>query len=403
MCLSSKGKTICEIDFTNLKSVDELEKYFDCYYFSSLLPGVPSQRVRISDYWQLNDLGHLICQQHTFNMYHQMDASCMCMLTLRDTPLQDFDLTLDFVQSWGRYGVTFGCENGVFPYCYSPDEQSYLTTKGAFAYVEAEGHRTMRGNLIQSAFNNAPRYITRYSKEKLPTFYASAEGELCSSRKARLIYHIDSEGSYICPSTNIPLGSGHLTYLPPFTTYKPPHTIDKHIAIEFDVMYGDCYEPDYIVPKRPEKIQVLFEKLLLLQADSQYDTPYKRYAIFYQILAEAQNGVSQNNTIPTLIQPSVDYMNKNFANAKLTISEIARVSNISEVYFRQIFKKATGQLPNKYILNLRVNHASFLLQSSKYKVAEVAAKSGFSDIKYFMTTFKKMTGYSPQKYRQLHN
>jgi AraC-like DNA-binding protein len=97
------------------------------------------------------------------------------------------------------------------------------------------------------------------------------------------------------------------------------------------------------------------------------------------------------------------FMNKNFANPKLTIAEIAKVSNISEVYFRQIFKKTTGQLPNKYILTLRINHASFLLQSSKYKVTEIATKSGFSDIKYFMTVFKKVTGFSPQKYRQLHN
>ena len=96
-------------------------------------------------------------------------------------------------------------------------------------------------------------------------------------------------------------------------------------------------------------------------------------------------------------------MHKNFADSKLTIAEIAEVSNISEVYFRQIFKKSTGQLPNKYILDLRINHASFLLQSTKYKVTEIALKSGFSDIKYFTTVFKKVTGFSPHKYRQLHN
>ena len=401
--LTSRGKTLLEIDFTKLKSVDELEPYFDCYFFNTLLPDDVAQKAPIAKYWQLNDLGHLICLQHGFNMYHQLDASNMCMLTLRDKPLDEFELTLEFVQSWGRYGFTFGCEEGKFPYFYNADEHSYFSTQGAFAYVEAEGHRTIRGNLIQSAFNSTSRHITRYAKEILPSFYGSIEGELCSSRKARLIYHIDSEGSYVCPNASIPLTSGQLTYLPPFTKYKPPNTVDKHIAIEFDVMYGDCYEPDYIIPKRPEKMQVLFEKLLLLQANDTFDAQYKRYSIFYQILTEAQNGVSQNETIPALIRPSVDYMNKNFADSKLTIAEIARVSNISEVYFRQIFKKATGQLPNRYILNLRVNHASFLLQSSKYKVTEIATKSGFSDIKYFMTTFKKMTGYSPQKYRQLHD
>ena len=401
--LNSKGKTLLEINFTNLNSVDSLEQYFDCYYFDTLLPDSSAQKAKISDFWTLNDVGYLICQQRKFNIYHQLDASNMCMLTFKELPLEEFDLTLEFAQSWGRYGVTFGCDKGKFPYYYNADEHHYITTGGAFAYVEAEGHRTIRGDLIQSAFIKQPRHIIRYSKTVMPMFQASENGCLCSSRKARLLYHIDSEGSYICSNTTIPICSGQLTYLPPFTNYKPPNTVDKHIAIEFDILYGDCCEPDYIIPKRTEKMRVLFEKLLLLQSSTEHDAQYKRYSIFYQILSEAQSNVAQNEPVPRLIQPSLDYMHRNFTNAKLTIAEVAEVSNISEVYFRQIFKKAMGQLPNRYILDLRINHASFLLQSSKYKVSEIALKSGFSDIKYFTTVFKKVTGFSPHKYRQLHN
>ena len=404
LTLSSNGKTVCEIDFTQLSSVDELERYFDCYYFDFLSQEQAPKKTKISNYWRLNDLGYLICSPNaSFNIYHQLDAANMCMLTYKNAPLKDFDLTLEFVQSWGRYGVVFGCEQGSFPYYYDAKEHKHVPTEGAFAYVEAEGHRTMRGALIHSAFNKAPRRIVRYDKDTLPTFYASTEGELCSLKKAKLIYHIDAEGSYVCPNKVIPLGPGHLTYLPPFTKYQPSSAPDRHIYVEFDVLYGDCPYPDYTVPKNPDKIQLLFEKLLLLQSNPSINAKYQSYTVFYQILAEAQNRVTSDDSIPALIRPSFEYMNKNFSNPKLTIADIAKVSNISEVYFRQIFKKTTGQLPNKYILNLRINHASFLLQSSKYKVTEIATKSGFSDIKYFMTVFKKVTGFSPQKYRQLHN
>lgn len=401
--LSSQGKTLLEIDFTKLTSVDELEQYFDCYYFETLLTGEPTKKVPISNHWCLNDLGYLICHRNTFNMYHQLDAANMCMLTYRHQALGDFDLTLDFVQSWGRYGVAFGCEKGYFPYYYQAQEHNYKPTSGVFAYVEAEGYRTMRGDLLQSAFNNTQKHLIRYADEMLPTFYTTTEGELCSPRVARLIYYIDADGSYVCSNKTLPIKPGYLTFLPPFTKYKPSLSIDKHIAIEFYVLHGDGSLPDFVIPKRPEKIRLLFEQLLLLQSDTSYNAKYKRYSIFYQILAEAQNGMSEDDTIPNIIRPSVDYMNKNFANPKLTISEIAQISNISEVYFRLLFKEATGILPNKYILKLRINHACFLLQGSKYKVSEVALKSGFSDVKYFMTTFKKATGFTPQKYRQLHN
>lgn len=404
MRLTSNGNTLLEIDFTKLSSVYELEQYFDCYYFESLLPGATAQKVNISDFWSLNDLGHLTCIQHVYNMYHHLDASNMCLLTLRDKPIDDFELELEFAQNWERCGITFGCPKEQFPYYYDAENHKYLSVRGAFAYVEAEGHRNMRGSLIQSAFNRAPAYIIRYYKEPLPTFFASSTNdELCSSSRAMLIYHVDADGSYSCLNKNLPLGPGHLTYLPPYTRYKPTYTHDKRIVIEFDTYQENCLEPDSILPKRPEKIQVLFEKMLLLHTDNMHNNNYKKLAVFYQILAEAQNSVSQDTNIPELIQPSIQYMAKHFSNPGLTIAEVAHASNISEVYFRQVFKKATGQLPNKYILNLRINHAIFLLQSSKYKVTDIATKSGFSDIKYFMTAFKKVTGSSPHKYRNLHN
>lgn len=401
--LTSNGKTLLDIDFTKLSSVNELSEFFDCFYIDSLTDDTPAQQVNISDYWSLNDTGHLVYNHYTNNIFHPLDASNFCMLTLRSEPLDDFELILNFAQSWCRYGIVFGCEHGCFPYSYNPEDYTYTPLNGAFAYVEAEGYRTMRGNLISSAFNNKSAHIIRYHDELLPTFSSPVDGKLSSTNSAMLIYHVDSDGQFVCDKSSIPLGNGYLTYLPPQTQYVPAYTRDKRIVIEFEFLTDECDIPDYVVPLRPEKIQLLFEKILLLQADFKKGNCYKTYSLFYQILAEAQNSIMRDSNIPEIIRPSFYYMNKYFSEPELTIADVAHASNISEVYFRQVFKKATGQLPNKYILNLRINHAIFLLQSSKYKVNEIALKSGFSDIKYFMTVFKKVTGFSPQKYRNLLN
>ena len=349
-------------------------------------------------------MGYLICSQHVYSMYHHLDASNMCLLTLRDRPIGDFKLELEFAQTFERYGITFGCDKEQFPYQYDAESHKFIPIKGAFAYVEAEGYRTMRGNLIQSIHNNTPATITRYSKKPLPTFYAtSSDGELCSSHSCMLIYCIDASGNYVCADMTLPLRPGHLIYLPPYTRYKPAYTHDKHIVIEFETYDENCLEPDFIVPKHPDKIYTLFEKMLLLKADKTLNNNYKSLSLFYQILAEAHNNVSRDVNIPEIIWPSIRYMEKHFLNPELTIAEVAQASNISEVYFRQVFKKSVGQLPNKYIFNLRINQAIFLLQSSKYNLTEIAMKSGFSDIKYFMTAFKKATGSSPHKYRNLNS
>lgn len=400
--LTSNGNILLDIDFSKLSSVLELEDIFDCYYIESLTSDVLAQRVAISDYWSLSDLGYLVCNQYTYNVYSPFDASNFCMLTLRSQILDDFELNMEFAQSWNRYGVVFGCEPGRFPYFYYPESQTYTPLNGAFAYIEAEGYRTMRGNLLSSAFNSTPASIIRYDTP-LSSFSSATNEKISSANKPMLIYHIDSDGQYVCDNTSIPLGAGHLTYLPPRTKYLPSYTHDKRIIIEFNFLKEECNQPDFIIPLHPEKIQILFEKMLLLRSDLRTKDFYKSHSIFYQILAESQNTILQNSNIPEIIYPSFCYMNKYFSTPRLTIAEVAHASNISEVYFRQVFKKATGQLPNKYILNLRIKHAIFLLQNSNYKVNEIAAKSGFSDIKYFMTAFKKITGFSPQKYRNLLN
>jgi len=59
-----------------------------------------------------------------------------------------------------------------------------------------------------------------------------------------------------------------------------------------------------------------------------------------------------------------------------------------------------GQNFNDYIKQLRIETAKRLLQQGCYKVYEVASRSGFGDVKYFMKTFKEATGLSPGEYQK---
>ena len=40
-----------------------------------------------------------------------------------------------------------------------------------------------------------------------------------------------------------------------------------------------------------------------------------------------------------------------------------------------------------------------LLEKGMYKTYEVAERSGFGDVKYFMKTFKTITGMTPKEYK----
>jgi len=102
-----------------------------------------------------------------------------------------------------------------------------------------------------------------------------------------------------------------------------------------------------------------------------------------------------------IIKNSIVYMNSNFDNFEITISEIAEKSFISEVYFRKIYKEVFGISPGRAILEMRIKKAKELLRSGYFSVKEVSQKSGFDNVKYFSTVFKKEVGISPSEYKGL--
>lgn len=67
--------------------------------------------------------------------------------------------------------------------------------------------------------------------------------------------------------------------------------------------------------------------------------------------------------------------------------------------FRKAFKKFTGESPNQYHLNLRLNKAKELLTATNLNINEVADQTGFDSVFYFSKLFKKKNGQSPKIYR----
>ncbi len=81
---------------------------------------------------------------------------------------------------------------------------------------------------------------------------------------------------------------------------------------------------------------------------------------------------------------------------QLSVEQLARSADLSPSYFRKLFHQAYGCSPMQYITELRMENAKDLLLSGEVTVAEAANLSGFDDIYYFSTLFKRKTGMSPR-------
>ena len=89
--------------------------------------------------------------------------------------------------------------------------------------------------------------------------------------------------------------------------------------------------------------------------------------------------------------------------SRISVEDVVRQVYLSKEYCQSLFKRQTGVSIVTFINAEKVNVAKMLL-GSEHKLTTVSQMLGFEDYNYFCRVFKKYTGVSPLKYRQLlHN
>ena len=102
------------------------------------------------------------------------------------------------------------------------------------------------------------------------------------------------------------------------------------------------------------------------------------------------------------IERSIEYMNQNFQKS-ITLTEVARLANMTEVSFSRFFRSRTGITFMDSLLEMRLGHASRLLIDTTQSVAEVAYNCGFNNISNFNRLFKKKKGCTPKEFRESYS
>ncbi len=109
---------------------------------------------------------------------------------------------------------------------------------------------------------------------------------------------------------------------------------------------------------------------------------------------------SEHAAQEALAQDMVEYLRNHFAE-QISVTEIARALHVQPPYAAKVFKKITGNTPNRYLIELRITHAQKLLTEYRdMEIKEISSIVGYEDQLYFSRIFKKICGVSPQEYRQ---
>ncbi|MCB1841538.1 MAG: AraC family transcriptional regulator [Halioglobus sp.] len=84
----------------------------------------------------------------------------------------------------------------------------------------------------------------------------------------------------------------------------------------------------------------------------------------------------------------------------LDLDTLAATASLSKYHFATKYKALTGYSPIRHFLNMKMEHAGHLLDSSELSVKEIAATLGYDDPLYFSRQFSRTVGVSPRAYRR---
>lgn len=83
---------------------------------------------------------------------------------------------------------------------------------------------------------------------------------------------------------------------------------------------------------------------------------------------------------------------------KISLGDLAACLHLSVPHFERMFRVTTHRPPYRYVLDVRIERAKFLLEKTRLPLAEVARQCGFASQSHFTTHFRRSVGVSPARF-----
>ncbi len=214
----------------------------------------------------------------------------------------------------------------------------------------------------------------------------------------KITYTDKTGNTFEAGSTDVvytPYGSEYRAVLSDFQSTSS-HTvgINFHLYDEFGSPFILSDSIHIFHTKDPFTVSSLFDKAAIDYCG--YSTVSTRIVLM-QILSELMEEIPCQNV--SVISQAIRYLSKNIEKNP-SVADLAKMCNVSEVYFRRKFKESLGISPAKYKNDLRLNKAMAYLEFGDIAIQEISETLGYSTVSHFIKEFKKHFGFSPLKYRK---
>ncbi len=239
-----------------------------------------------------------------------------------------------------------------------------------------------------------------------------------SPKKQHLLFYLYNCGAVytLKDGKEIYAPKNSIIYAPEEGEYKTRFvdccTDDAHNCIGINFKLYDEEGTPFCFDKNVKKYELnnstrFTETLFEIDDNFQYavQSPTKILGLFYILLSEIGSYHHQKNKILpkyNIISKGINEL-ENGNITEIKIDELAKMCNVSPIYFRKLFKEYSGLTPIEYKLSTTIMHAKRQLIYSDKQISEIADVLGFSSATYFCRIFKRKVGVTPVEYRKSQN
>lgn len=233
------------------------------------------------------------------------------------------------------------------------------------------------------------------------TSKAQSRGELCD--KFTLGFVVKGEGTLAGSRATLPLSQGCVFFIPKNT----PFSIDGEGELcyfylhfhgrragELALRVGPADEP-CVFDKTEHYTRILDFGFDCLQKATADNLDIFSEAVLLYILGHLETEQRESGGLLATI---VAKTNECFSDPHFSLSTLAAGLGYDSKYLSSLFKKKKGIPFTRYLRELRVRHAVFLMERGVVSVKNIAILAGFGDALYFSKIFKEEMGISPKSY-----
>lgn len=247
-----------------------------------------------------------------------------------------------------------------------------------------------------------------------------------------ILYGISGKANVYVNNKRFKLAAGDMLFVIPnevhlITTYEPT----RYAVLMFypDILYTSGYDffeiiytlpvimsdPEWPVFFSSEIIKQTYIPDSVCEACSEFSeqnmgfelaVKIHIYKIFLWIMRYYNDHVQKSKHVKpvrnedlTRLQIVFDFVDNNYTQ-DITISDVAKLCNVSYNYFSKNFKAVTHKNFSEYLTHIRIKAAEKLLTTTEKSVTEIAQDVGFSTTSYFISQFKKHNNVTPYSYKK---